>query len=174
MPVSPILKASKEFKSLRELNYFKDIIDNLKTIYKDIEESRLTYQMLRLSISKMINDIIKQSLKNIEINKINSINDIQNNSKFVISMSKKMKNDCNKINDFLFINVYQSSKLKEKRLKVEEITKKLFEYYSKNFNNLPNDRLIKEKYEDKNRIICDYISGMTDRYAFKLYKTIYD
>ena len=32
----------------------------------------------------------------------------------------------------------------------------------------------KKKDEDKHRIICDYISGMTDRYAFKLYKSIYE
>ena len=78
------------------------------------------------------------------------------------------------INEFLFQNVYNHPKLREKRLKVENITKNLFKYYSKNFNSLPEDWLAQEKNESKYRIICDYISGMTDRYASKLFKSIYE
>jgi len=89
-------------------------------------------------------------------------------------MSKNMKKDSNLIKEFLYQNVYNHPKLKEKRLKVEKITKKLFNYYSNNFNSLPDDWLIQEKNESKYRIICDYISGMTDRYASKLYKSIYE
>ena len=162
------------FNSLKEINYFKDIINNLERINNKIEESRLTYQMLRVSISNMINDIIKQSINNIKIKNIKSIHDVQKNNNFIISMSKKMKNDCSNISEFLLINVYNHKKLKEKRLKVEEITEKLFKYFINNFNKLPNDWLMQEKTENKHRIICDYISGMTDRYAIKLYQSIYE
>ena len=57
---------------------------------------------------------------------------------------------------------------------VENIIKKLFDYYLKNFDKLPKDWSIQKKEESENRIICDYISGMTDRYASKLYKSIYE
>ena len=122
----------------------------------------------------MINDIIEQSITNIKINKIKSLYDIQENKNFLITMSKKMKVDCKTINEFLLINVYNHKRLKEKRSKVEEITIKLFKYFIKNFNKLPQDWSSQEKEEDKHRIICDYISGMTDRYAFKLYQSIYE
>ena len=162
------------FTSLKEIKYFKEIIDNLESTYTKIEESRLTYQILRVSISKMINDIIEQSITNIKINRIKSVHDVQENRNFLITMSKKMKDDCKTINEFLLINVYNHKKLKEKRSKVEEITNKLFKYFIKNFNKLPKDWSIQKKEEDKHRIICDYISGMTDRYAFKLYQSIYE
>ena len=162
------------FNSLKDINYFKEIINDLKKTYNKIEESRLIYQMLRVSISKMINDIIEQSINNIKFNKIKSVKDVQENQDFLITMSKKMKEDCNTINEFLFVHMYNHKKLREKRLKVEEITKKLFKYFLKNFNKLPKDWFIQEQREDKNRIICDYISGMTDRYALKLYKSIYE
>ena len=85
-----------------------------------------------------------------------------------------MKKDCSIISEFLFINVYNHKKLKSKRLQVEIIIEKLFKYFLKNFKKLPKDWFIQEKDEDKHRIICDYISGMTDRYAFKLYKSLYE
>ena len=89
-------------------------------------------------------------------------------------MSENMKKDCIIIKSFLFQNVYNHHKLKDKRQKVEKITKKLFQYYLINFHLLPEDWLIQETKQNKHRIICDYISGMTDRYASKLYKSIYE
>ena len=160
--------------SLKEINYFKEIIKELNETYKNIEESRFIYQILRVSISKMVNDIIEQSIFNVKVNKINSINDIQTHKIFLISMSNKMKKDSDIIREFLFLNVYNHKKLKIKRIKVEKVTEKLFQYFINNFKKLPKDWFIQEKIEEKHRIICDYISGMTDRYAFKLYQSIYE
>ena len=59
-----------------------------------------------------------------------------------------------------------------KRDNVEKIISKLFKYFYISPNKLPLDwRKIDEPIE---RIICDYISGMTDRYASRLFKGIYE
>ena len=160
--------------TLNDISYFKDINSHLRNKFKDIDISLLTYQMLRESISKMVNDIIKQSIKNIQTQNIKSINAIYKNKNFIISMSDNMKENCSIIKDFLYQNVYNHPKLKEKRSKVENITKNLFKHYLNNFHLLPEDWFVQEKNESKYRIICDYISGMTDRYASKLYKSIYE
>ena len=89
-------------------------------------------------------------------------------------MSKKLKKQCFDIRKFLYDNVYNHPKLLEKKVNSENIIFKIFEYYQKNFDKLPKDWLLKEKKEIKERIICDYVSGMTDRYASKLYKNIYE
>ena len=160
--------------SLKDIKYFDQIIKEINSIFRNIDEALITYQMLRISISKMVNDIINNSKKNIIDNRILEIKDVFNNNFFLITMSKKMKEDSVLIKDFLYDNVYNHSKLKRKRQEVENIIMKLFEYYLKNFNSLPKDWLLQEKEESKHRIICDYISGMTDRYASKLYKSIYE
>ena len=160
--------------SLKEIRYFDEIIRNIDNLHKDIDESLTTYQVLRASISKMVNDIIINSNKNIINNNIKDINDVFNSKTFLISMSEKMKNDSVLIKNFLYVNVYNHSKLKQKRNEVENIITKLFAYYLKNFDKLPKDWSIQKKEESENRIICDYISGMTDRYASKLYKSIYE
>ena len=160
--------------SLKEISYFYEIIRNVNILYKDIDESLTTYQVLRTSISKMVNDIIINSNKNIINNNIKDINDVFNSKTFLISMSEKMKNDSVLIKNFLYDNVYNHLKLKQKRNEVENIITKLFDYYLKNFDKLPKDWSLQKKEESENRIICDYISGMTDRYASKLYKSIYE
>ena len=85
-----------------------------------------------------------------------------------------MKNDCLLIKDFLYKNVYNHPNLRKKREEVENIIMSLFKYYLENFSSLPDDWLSLQKKETKHRIICDYVSGMTDRYASKLYNSIYE
>ena len=161
-------------QSLNEIVYFQEIIMELKERYPNIEDNLLTYQMLRMSISKMIKDIIINSKKNISLLKIKTIYDVFNQSNFTISMSDKMKVDSLKISKFLHKNVYNHPKLIKKRSNAENIILKLFEYFQKNFDQLPIDWLSKNNKHSKPRIICDYISGMTDRYASNLFKSLYD
>ena len=121
----------------------------------------------------MIYDIYyntKKKLKNFEINSHASI---INQPKFLVSMSKKMNENSLYIKDFLFDNVYNHKNLILKRNKAEEIIIKLFKYYKINYDKLPQDwkNIITINNE---RNICDYISGMTDRFALNMYKSIYE
>ena len=160
-------------ESLKKLNYFKKLIDSLNIKFPEIANNLLTYQMLRMSISFMINDIKINSLENINKFNIKNIEDIKSHDTFVISMSNEMKNECLEIRSYLYNNVYNHPKLLEKKSNAEMIIFKLFKYFEKNFNKLPKDWFSKNESDIKQRIICDYISGMTDRYASKLYKSIY-
>ena len=160
--------------SLLEIKYFDNIIIQIKDKYKNIDDYLITYQMLRISISNMITDIINNSNQNILNNNVINIDGVFNFETFLISMTKKMKNDCSLIKDFLYTNVYNHPNIYKKKNEAKKIIMKLFEYFINNFNSLPDDWLLLEKNEKKHRIICDYISGMTDRYASKLYKSIYE
>ena len=51
---------------------------------------------------------------------------------------------------------------------------RLFDYYLLNFSELPNDWKIKKTSISKERIVCDYIAGMTDNYAYLQYKIMYE
>jgi len=160
--------------SIKELNYFNNLIKKIYAKYPKIDDNLLTYQMLRMSISQMINDIIENSVKIINEFKIVTINDVKIRQNFIILMSNQMKNECLEIRSYLYENVYNHPKLLEKKSNSEEIIFKLFKYFEKNFEKLPKDWLAKGESELKQRVICDYISGMTDRYASKLYKSIYE
>ena len=161
-------------ESLKEVKYFSELIKKIYLKFPNITDNILTYQMLRLSISNMINDIIDNSTKLINVLNIKSLDDINKSKKFIILMSNEMKNECSEIRSYLYKNVYNHPKLLKKRSNAENIIFKIFDFYNKNFNKLPSDWFSKNETELKQRIICDYISGMTDRYATKLYKSIYE
>jgi len=158
---------------LYEVVFFKNIIEEIKDKYKQINENLLTYQILRKSISKIIMDIYHHTGKIIDKLEIKSLKDVRDYSSSVVSMSNEMNSNCLLIRDFLYENVYNHKSLLIKRKRAEEIIVKLFNYFEANPNKLPDDWKNK-KNNAIERNICDYVSGMTDRYASRLYNSIYE
>ena len=157
---------------LEENDFFKNIILKLKKEYKDIDDKLLMFQVLRNSMSFMIEDIYHQTCMNIKSAGVKNIEDLQNNQSFLVSFSSEMESNSKKIKSFLFDNVYNHKNLVLKRDNVEKIISKLFKYFYTSPNKLPLDwRKIDEPIE---RVICDYVSGMTDRFASRLFKEIYE
>ncbi len=156
---------------LSDITFFKNIILELEKEYKNISDKQLLYQVLRTSMSKMINDIFKTTSETLN-NKVKTVYDIKNNDKFIVSFSDQMKNHCDTIKEFLNIHVYNHKDLLNKRNYSKNIVHKLFIYFKDNNNKLPNDWINKDI--EIERLICDYISGMTDRFATNLYREIYE
>lgn len=79
------------------------------------------------------------------------------------------------IKDFVVNNVIKQPEIQILDYKGQEIVIKLFEILSSNAKNLlPKSTYNQyEKAANKNRVICDYISGMTDAYASRLYHKLF-
>ena len=161
-------------EEISEINYFNEIIKQIKNRYSQIEKSILINEVIRFSIKLMVESIVEKTTENININNIKKIKDVNNYPSFLVSMDDQMNINSKQIKDFLFLKVYKNAKIEEKRKKNEIIIEKLFNHYQQNFNLLPNDWIKKSDTMNKERIICDYIAGMTDRYADLQYHLIYD
>ena len=90
-----------------------------------------------------------------------------------VYMSKKIDKATNELRDFLFKRVYKDSIAKEEEKKVQNILQELYKYFSNNIDDLPKEFKKKLEKENQERIICDYIAGMTDRYAINRFYEIF-
>ncbi|MFN4131921.1 MAG: deoxyguanosinetriphosphate triphosphohydrolase [Caldimicrobium sp.] len=88
-----------------------------------------------------------------------------------LMMEEKKLKALEKLRDFLFERVYFAKKVRQEFNKAKKILFALFEYYSKNFEKV--EYLVKAKEifpkENEDRLIADYLSGMTDRFALYEY-----
>ena len=127
-------------------------------------------QIIREIINEMVSDVIISIKKNIRINQIRSLNDIYKSDKIIVCFSDQMKKFDMSIKKFLKQKMYFHSKVNFKTNYGKQIITKLF---SKIKNN-PKKYINIKKYNSLSieRIICDYIAGMTDRYAINLYNQI--
>ena len=127
-------------------------------------------QIIRDIINEMVSDIILNTKKNIKKKNIYSIKDIYNSKNLLVSFSKEMQLFDKSIKSFLKEKMYFSENVLKKTNKGKKIIKFLFLKIKKN----PLKFIKKSIYERKNieRNICDYIAGMTDRYAINLYNSL--
>ncbi len=127
-------------------------------------------QIIREIINEMVKDVIITTKNNIKNHKIKNINDIYNKKHQLVSFSQKMKKFDKQIKKFLKQKMYFHKKVNSKTNYGRKVITKLFTTIKKD----PIKYINIKKYSNSNtdRIICDYIAGMTDRYAINLYNKI--
>ena len=69
---------------------------------------------------------------------------------------------------FLLENLYRHYKVERMRVKAERYLTQLFESYIQHPTLLPRKHVVKMKSIGRERVVCDYIAGMTDRFALDL------
>ena len=118
----------------------------------------------------MVRDVIFNTQKNIKKNRIKSVKDIYKSKYPLVCFSNKMKKFDTNIKKFLKKNMYYNKNVIHKTNFGKKIVKKLFFIIKKNPKKYI--KIDKSNNADIERSICDFIAGMTDRYAINLYNKI--
>ena len=147
----------------------KLINKHLKNI-KNFRREIIISQIVRSLINLMVIDVINTTNKNLRKSNPQSINDIYKQDSMIVDFSDKMKEIDKQVKVFLKCNMYNHKKVIINTNRGKRIISDLFKYLLKN----PKRHISKElfKYESKERVIADFIAGMTDRYAINLHKKV--
>lgn len=91
-----------------------------------------------------------------------------------IRMSPAVDDAMKKLRKFMFERVYQNPEAKSEEGKAEMLMETLYHHYLKNIDVLPAEMLrMIDEGEARERIVCDYIGAMTDRFAIGIYEELY-
>lgn len=90
-----------------------------------------------------------------------------------ISMGDEVQAATDELREFLFKHVYRNPIVKGEDSKAQEMLIKLFGYYVKNPDRMPRFYFENTKCEPVERCVCDFVSGMTDRYAIETYNELF-
>ena len=104
------------------------------------------------------------------------IHDIVSNSyeKNCIVMSEPVAEAMRKLRQFMFENVYTNPKAKSEEGKAVMLIETLYGYFCRNRDRMPGEMLrLLDRGEPLERVVCDHISAMTDRYAIATFEEIY-
>ncbi|MCC8150576.1 MAG: deoxyguanosinetriphosphate triphosphohydrolase [Lachnospiraceae bacterium] len=104
------------------------------------------------------------------------IHDIIINSQHqnAIRMSEEVEAALSELRKFMFAHVYTNPVAKGEEQRAEDLLERLFEYYMEHPEEISktNYRML-EQGEPKDRIICDYIAGMSDQFAVAKYQDLF-
>lgn len=158
---------------LNDLSIWKMLLDSTGwqgTRLSELDRNRIIRRLIGLEVE----DLTKTTHKNILDSKIQSVEELQKLPYNVIGFSEEMKANNRELKDFLYTNLYKNHRVIRMQVKAEQIISELFQAYHKEPLMLPEH--IQPWIEDRglNRAICDYIAGMTDRYAMEEYEKLFD
>ncbi|MAW17212.1 MAG: deoxyguanosinetriphosphate triphosphohydrolase [Pelagibacteraceae bacterium] len=153
---------------LKTIPILKKIIFKHKKMINNFSIDLVIRQVVREIINEMVKDIIISTKRNIKYYKLKDLNDVYKCKYSIVTFSKKMSEFDRKIKIFLRNKMYYHKNVKKKTNQGKFIINKLFLSIKKN----PKRYINVSKYDKSNiaRSICDFIAGMTDRYAINLYK----
>ena len=159
-----------KLNDLKNIPVLNKIISKHRSKFTKYSADLIVRQIIRDIINEMVIDVIKTTEKNIKTNKIKNLKGVYNSEKKIVCFSYKMKKFDLEIKKFLKEKMYFHKNVKKKTNYGKKIIKKLFFIIIKN----PKKYINIKKYKNSKleRIICDFIAGMTDRYAINLYKKI--
>ena len=90
-----------------------------------------------------------------------------------ITMEPEIYEATDRLRDFLFARVYRDNAAKDEETRAQAMLVQLFEYFEEHPESLPLSYLETISKESVGRAVCDYLSGMTDRYAIELYRELF-
>jgi len=142
--------------------------------YPSLSAEKEKYQVIRALINSQVTDLIRQSEKNIRQFNIRRPEDAKKLKAKIIAFSQKMQADRKPLREFLMKNLYQHYRVIRMSDKASRFVRQLFEIYLARPEQLPPSFHKRIKKEGPHRIVCDYIAGMTDRYALNEYKKFFE
>ncbi|MCW8902060.1 MAG: deoxyguanosinetriphosphate triphosphohydrolase [Gammaproteobacteria bacterium] len=168
-------------EQLRETRLFKTLYSKVEKDYPKLDDKRTIYEIVRRMIDEQIKDLIAESAQQISKANPQSIEDIRQHKNSLINFSKDMLDMHLELKRFLRDNLYRHYRVHRMSHKAGNVITKLFDAMLNDLRLMPPEYRSKAQQEESKhsdsgraRIVADYIAGMTDRYAIKEYKRIFD
>jgi dGTPase len=159
---------------LERVELWREVNSGVRQKYPGIDDRRLVFQTISALIGLLIGDVCATISSNLEQFSITSLDELRRVNRAVVHFSEDVTLRNLKLKRFLFDNLYRHHKVDKMRVKAEFFITRLFETYLRYPNLLPPKYHARIERFGLERVVCDYIAGMTDRFALDEYKRLFD
>jgi len=165
-----------EADALKEVELWQSKREEARARSNTLDEKILTYQTIIGIINAQVTDLVALMIRRIEENNINSLEDVRRRKGLIAGFSPEMDRMNIELKAFLMKNLYHHYRVIRMADKAERIISELFRAYVREPKLLPpgNYARVESGKVPQKRVICDYIAGMTDRFALKEYGRLFD
>lgn len=163
-----------KISELEEIELWRDASKLVKSKFSGLDEERYISQTISHLIGILMGDLIDTTRSNVEKNRIRSLEDVRNLGRRCVGFSDEIDLKNRHLKSFLWKKLYTHYKVERMRVKSTRFIRLLFESYAETPSLLPHSYQDKYSSNGQMSVICDYIAGMTDRYAMNEYKRLYE
>jgi dGTPase len=145
--------------------------------YPRIDRSRVIHETVRRIISWMVHDVVTETERRIIGSRPTSPDDVRSSPEPLVSFSPQLSEKNRVLQSFLAARMYKHDKVLSIVARAHRVVKDLFEAYMSNPKLLPEGWREEALFDNESgyaRQVCDFIAGMTDRYALDQHKRLFD
>ncbi|MCC6458191.1 MAG: deoxyguanosinetriphosphate triphosphohydrolase [Caldilineaceae bacterium] len=142
----------------------------------DLSQAMMRHRFVRRLVGIEISDTIQATEANIKAAGIRTLEELRQQPENMANYTPEMQELNLELKQYLFKNFYRHFRVVRMATKAERLIRDLFNAYVEQPLQLPleTQQRAEEHEEGLHRVVCDYIAGMTDRYAIQEHKRLYD
>ncbi|MBF0216475.1 MAG: deoxyguanosinetriphosphate triphosphohydrolase [Candidatus Omnitrophica bacterium] len=159
---------------LEEIPLWEEVARRALEGYGTVDQTIRRAQMIRALINAQVSDIIGNSIERLERSGIQSIDELAAFRERLVEFSDEMNRKRAHFREVLLNKLYRHYRVIRMSNKASRFLKSLFHVYADDPGQLPPNVRDKMTGRGEYRAICDYIAGMTDRYALDQYKKLFE
>ncbi len=163
------------WETLNEVRLWATQLKKTKKEFPHLTPLQLRRFTVKSLINLLITDLIETTAKRIATRRIKTVNDVRVRGKSLVGFSKEMVTLNSELKKFLFKNLYRYYHVERMAEKADRVLSDLFKTYVHNPKIMPPEILANSgKADTLERVVCDYIAGMTDRFALEEHAKLFD
>jgi len=160
-------------EAIREVALFREAHD--ATLARRIGDERIErHAVVRYIIGRCVADLMDASQANLEAARVTSVADVRRAGRRLIGYSEPMAARVRELKQFLLARMYRHYRVVRMGDKAGRILRDLFESYVGEPGQLPPHFQHQLEQDGVERTVCDYIAGMTDRFAVDEHQKLFD
>ena len=157
-----------DLSDLEDVAVVGSVLHDVNARHPSIDRSRVVHETIRRLISLMIGDVVSESRRRLGETSPTSVDEVRQCDRPVVGMSDEMIAADRALKEFLFANMYRHDMVNQMSSRGRQIVADIFRVYLDEPGRLPDewsDLAIATEPQGLPRLACDFIAGMTDRYA---------
>lgn len=158
-----------DIADLRGVDFLREIVDEIERSHPGLERVRFIHELTRRVITRLIEDVIRASQSRLEARQPQSADDVRRAGEVTVSFSPAFVAVDRALKDFLFPHMYRHPRVMKVRREAAGVVEVLFAQFAEDSSRMPAEwaqaAVLAPDEAKRLRVVCDYIAGMTDRYA---------
>ena len=156
----------------RDVRVWREAKRTVQREYGRLPDESHRYFIIRSIIDLQVRDVVTESEKLINEAGVSSADEARLQSRSLVRYSPHRRELNLELRDFLYKNLYYNEVVNAPHIRARHVLEELFHYYCGHHNEIGTMARKRAQHDGWFRAICDYLAGMTDRYAIQEYERL--
>ncbi len=160
-------------QDLADVPFWRKCLQHAQATHGELDNEQLQATVVRALIDWQVNDLLEQTRRNLAAEKIGSVDDVRKCTRLIVQPSAEVLALKAELEAFLHQRVYRHHRIARMAAKGQRMLVAMFDEFCRKPNQLPQRYLLRAEATFLQRAVCDYLAGMTDRYAQDEYSRLF-